>query len=131
MSAPDPLLTTKRRLLDRIADADRTHLDLPPDDAAWQPFMPGVQIRRLAAAEERLSYLLRFEPGACLPAHRHPADEECIVLSGHLCVGTHTQIASGAYHLAHAGSLHPPIRAPEGATVFLRGAVPHKRDLLL
>jgi quercetin dioxygenase-like cupin family protein len=130
MPASEPHRQTKRRLLDRIADADRTHLDITPDEAAWQPFLPGIRIQPLAEAGDFMSYLLQFAPGASLPAHRHPADEECIVLAGRLCIGTHTEVATGGYHRAHAGSLHPPISAPEGATVFLRGAAPHARDLL-
>jgi len=69
-------------------------------------------------------------PGASLPPHRHPVDEECIVLEGRLRIGSHTEVGTNAYHRAHAGSLHPAIVAPEGATVFLRGAVPRAEDLL-
>jgi anti-sigma factor ChrR (cupin superfamily) len=127
MPSPDPL---KRRLLARIADADRSHLDVDPAAGLWQRLRPGVQLLPLAEADGRLSYLLRFEPGASLPPHRHPADEECVVLAGRLCIGSHTEVGANAYHRAHAGSLHPMIVAPEGALVFLRGAVPRAEDLL-
>lgn len=120
----------KRRLLERVADADRSHLDVDPAAGAWQPLLPGVQLLFLSEAEGRLSYLLRFAPGASLPPHRHPVDEECIVLAGRLRIGSHTEVGPNAYHRAHAGSLHPAIVAPEGATVFLRGAVPRAEDLL-
>ena len=127
MQSPD---TLKRRLLERIADADRSHLDVAPAAGGWRPFLPGVCMLPLAEAEGRLSYLLRFAPGARLPPHRHPADEECIVLAGRLRIGSHTEVAQNAYHRAHAGSLHPSIVAPDGATIFLRGAVPRAEDLL-
>lgn len=127
MQSPD---TLKRRLLERIADDDRSHLDVTPAAGGWRPFLPGVSMLPLAEAEGRLSYLLRFAPGARLPPHRHPADEECIVLSGRLHIGSHTEVAQHAYHRARAGSLHPSIVAPDGATIFLRGAVPRAEDLL-
>lgn len=127
MPSSDPL---KRRLLARIADADRSHLDVDPAARPWRPWLPGVEILVLSEADDCLSYLLRFGPGAVLPPHRHPVDEECLVLAGRLCIGSHTVVARNAYHRARAGSLHPAIVAPEGATVFLRGAVPRPEDLL-
>jgi anti-sigma factor ChrR (cupin superfamily) len=127
MLSPDPI---KRRLLEHIADDDRSHLDVSPAGGRWRPFLPGVSMLALAESDGRLSYLLRLAPGAMLPPHRHPVDEECIVLSGRLCIGTHTEVSAQGYHRAHAGSLHPSIVAPEGATVFLRGARPRAEDLL-
>jgi hypothetical protein len=127
MLSPDLI---KRRLLEHIADDDRSHLDVSPAAGGWRPFLPGVSMLPLSEAEGRLSYLLRFAPGARLPPHRHPADEECIVLDGRLRIGSHTEVAQNAYHRAHAGSLHPSIVAPEGATIFLRGAWPRAEDLL-
>jgi len=62
--------------------------------------------------------------GALLPAHRHPMDEECIVLEGTLKVGTRIEVGPGGYHLAHQGALHAPVSTRTGATIFLRGAVP-------
>jgi quercetin dioxygenase-like cupin family protein len=120
----------KRRLLERVADADESHLTIAADAGDWQPFTPGVALKVLHEQGGVLSYLLRLDPGARLPPHRHPVDEECIVIQGRLRVGTHTEIGPGGYHLAHRGALHPSIVAPEGATVFLRGAVPEAHDVL-
>jgi quercetin dioxygenase-like cupin family protein len=114
----------RRRLMERVADADDTHLTIAGDEGEWQPFLEGVWIKILREQGGVLSYLLRLEPGACLPPHRHPQDEECIVIEGSLLVGTRTRIGRGSYHLAHGGALHATIRTETGATIFLRGAVP-------
>lgn len=128
MGAPDSSPSTVRairsRLLERVADADISHLTLDADDGPWLLFLDGVHIKVLHQREGVLSYLLRLEPGAALPPHRHPQDEECVVLAGRLRVGSHTEIGPGGYHLAHAGALHATISTATGATIFLRGAVP-------
>jgi quercetin dioxygenase-like cupin family protein len=133
---PDPPLAAgrargiKSRLLQRVADSDGTHLTIHDAEGQWQPFLAGVLIKVLHEHDGVLSYLLRLAPGARLPAHRHPIDEECIVLDGRLRVGTKLEVGPGGYHLAHRGSLHAAISTDTGATVFLRGAVPAARDVL-
>ncbi len=114
----------KRRLLERVADADTSHVTVAAHDGDWQPFTDGVQIKVLRESEGVLSYLLKFAPGASLPAHRHPVDEECLVLEGVLRVGSSIEVGAGGYHLAHRGALHATVRSDTGATIFLRGAVP-------
>jgi quercetin dioxygenase-like cupin family protein len=130
LASPGLARTIKRRLLERVADADESHLTIPADAGDWQPFTPGVVLKVLHEHGGVLTYLLRLEAGATLPPHRHPMDEECVVIQGRLRVGTHTEIGPGGYHLARRGALHPSIVAPEGATVFLRGAVPEAHDVL-
>jgi quercetin dioxygenase-like cupin family protein len=120
----------RRRLMDRVADTDATHLTIAGDEGDWQPFVDGVQIKVLREQAGVLSYLLRLTPGARLPPHRHPLDEECIVIEGSLRVGTHAAFGPGSYHLAHGGALHPTIGTDTGATIFLRGAVPHADQIL-
>lgn len=120
----------KQRLLERVADADDSHLSIALDDPGWQPWLDGVEIRPLHEADGVLSYLLRLAPGATLPAHRHPIDEECIVLQGRLTVGSRIELGPGGYHLAHRGALHARISTPTGALIFLRGAVPQACHVL-
>jgi quercetin dioxygenase-like cupin family protein len=128
--APDRARTIRRRLLERVADADETHLTIAGDEGEWQPFLAGVRIKVLREQAGVLSYLLRLEPGACLPPHRHPQDEECIVVEGRLRVGTRSEFGPGSYHLAHGGALHATIGTDTGATIFLRGAVPQAEQIL-
>jgi anti-sigma factor ChrR (cupin superfamily) len=114
----------KRRLLQRIATAstDR-HLTLQPQDGAWQPFGAGIQMKVLHEAEGVMSYLLRFEPGASLPPHRHPIDEECMVLEGEVVIGE-LRVRAGGFHLGRKDVLHDRLSSDTGALIFLRGAVP-------
>lgn len=130
MDSPEAALSLKRRLMDRVADADQSHVTIPPAAGRWQPFMPGVHIKVLREDGETLTYLLRLDPGAAIPAHRHPQDEECVVLEGTVRLGTHGPMGAGTYHLAHKGALHPSIASDGGATLFLRGAIPGSGQLL-
>ena len=114
----------RRRLMERVAESDQSHLTIGSDDGDWLPFLPGVTIKPLHEHHGVLSYLLRLMPGATLPPHRHPCDEECVVLEGRLRVGRRIELGPGGYHLAHGGALHATIGTETGATIFLRGAVP-------
>jgi quercetin dioxygenase-like cupin family protein len=114
----------RRRLMERVADADTSHVTIDEHDGEWQAFLEGVTIKVLREHAGMLSYLLRLQPGAVLPPHRHPHDEECIVLEGRLRVGSKLEIGPGGYHLAHAGALHASITTATGATIFLRGTAP-------
>jgi quercetin dioxygenase-like cupin family protein len=122
--SPAQARSIRRRLMERVADADESHLTIDGDEGQWQPFLDGVAIKVLREEAGVLSYLLRLEPGAVLPPHRHPHDEECVVLEGRLRVGTRIEIGPGGYHLAHVGALHASITTKTGATIFLRGAAP-------
>lgn len=49
----------------------------------WKPLRPGVDIHRLAGADGGPSVaLLRYAPGARVPAHRHAGFEVIYVLDG-------------------------------------------------
>ena len=130
-ATPTQARAIRRRLLERVADTEDSHLTVAAGPSGWQPYGDGVQIKVLNENEGILSYLLRFAPGARLEAHRHPADEECVVLEGVLKVGTQIEVGPGGYHLARAGSLHASISTDTGATIFLRGAEPHVDQLLV
>ena len=54
------------------------------DEEGWTPFRPGIQIQRLYRENEGGSSaaLLRYEPGASLPAHEHLGHEHILVLDG-------------------------------------------------
>lgn len=130
LATPKQARTMRRRLLERVADAEDSHLTIGPDDGEWQAFSEGVAIKVLREQDGVLSYLLRLAPGARLPAHRHPVDEECLVLQGTLRVGSRIEVGPGGYHLAHRGALHAGISSLDGATLFLRGAVPDANQIV-
>ncbi|CAN5686928.1 hypothetical protein BH11PSE7_BH11PSE7_35750 [soil metagenome] len=115
----------RRQLLGRIAEASTPqHLTVQAGEQGWEPFLDGIRCKVLHEANGVLSYLLDLAPGAVLPAHRHPQDEECLVLEGDLQIGDALSLSAGGYHLARAGVLHAAITSHAGATVFLRGACP-------
>lgn len=127
----------KRRVMQLVAaqphrppDPAGGHLTAPPDGTGWQPFLAGVDIKVLHATDEVMAYLLRLQPGASIPAHRHPMDEECVVLEGQVQIGRHLLLDTGGFHLARAGSLHDTIESAQGATIYLRGAAPEVAHLL-
>jgi len=82
-----------------------------------------VRIKVLHEAAGVMSYLLRLAPGASLPAHRHPVDEECVVLEGEVQIGS-LRVAAGGFHLGRRDVLHERLESAGGALNFLRGAVP-------
>ena len=133
---PDPPqpadMRLKRRLLHAIAaEATPQHLTVQPDDAAapWQAFGPGLQIKVLHQADGVMSYLVRLAAGASLPPHRHPLDEECVVLQGEVRIGS-LRVAAGGYHRGQRGLPHDRLISDEGALIFLRGAEPEFAQLL-
>jgi hypothetical protein len=129
--APEVQARVKRRLMRRIADDQfERHATVLPGEAGWEPMGPGLAMKRLHEAGGILSYLVRLAPGAVLAAHRHPVDEECVVLEGEMLIGRH-RVGPGGYHLGRAGIAHGRIRSGEaGALIFLRGALPEAEALI-
>lgn len=123
---PDPPTAAdaalRRRLLRAIAaDATPRHLTVLPGDAGWRPFGPGLHIKELHAAGGLMACLVRLAPGASLPPHRHPVDEECVVLEGEVRIGA-LRVAAGGFHLGRAGLPHDRLHSDTGALIYLRGA---------
>lgn len=93
----------------------------------WRPFAeaPGVAFKTLKTHRPGtgVTLLLRFDPGADYPAHRHPAGEEYHVLEGALIDGGRSY-GVGTYVWHPPGSVHRP-RSEVGAVVlvFLREGI--------
>ncbi len=109
----------------------RGKLGLTPDfitlragEGEWIPLAPRVEMKLLHTDWTNLSrsFLLRLHPGATLPAHDHPADEECLVLEGEVMLGDIVGRA-GDYHLAPKGLPHGTITSRTGALLFLRAGI--------
>lgn len=114
----------KSTVLQRIA-AGPCGLTVQAEEGDWLPIWDGVQCKVLHVhAPNELSCLLRFAPGAWLPAHRHPVAEECIVLRGVVRVGEAVHVREGGYHLVQAGDLHARVGSDTGALIYLRGPMP-------
>jgi anti-sigma factor ChrR (cupin superfamily) len=55
-----------------------------PETLAWEPFRPGIAIYQLyvPSPSSSAAALLRYDPGASVPWHRHVGYEHIWVLSG-------------------------------------------------
>jgi anti-sigma factor ChrR (cupin superfamily) len=133
--APEPIdaalvQRVKRRLLRRIAaDQAERHLTVQGHQGQWAALGPGLQIKVLHQAGGIMSYLVKLAPGAALPPHRHPVDEECIVLEGELRIGD-LRVGAGSFHLGRKDVLHDRVTTVDGALIYLRGATPDTELLI-
>lgn len=116
--------TVRRRVLRGIAaDATPRHLTVAADAGTWRPFGPGLQLKVLHQGDGIMSYLVQLAAGASLPPHRHPVDEECIVLAGEVTIGA-LRLTAGGFHLGRQDLPHDRLHSEHGALIYLRGAVP-------
>jgi anti-sigma factor ChrR (cupin superfamily) len=90
-----------------------------PSDMNWKPTrFDKVSIKVLYEDRERgeMTCLLKLEPGAHIPFHKHPEIEQSLVLEG--SVEDHDGVAvAGDYVWRKSGSLHDN-RSPGGAILF-------------
>jgi hypothetical protein len=120
----------RARLIQRIAaDSVSHHVTITPEAGEWRDFLPGIRRKVLHQGGGMMSYLLKFEPGAMLPAHRHPADEECVVLQGTLRIGS-LVLPAGSFHLVRQNVLDAPTTTDDGAVIYLHGAIPRAEHLV-
>ncbi|MFM2058741.1 MAG: hypothetical protein RLY71_3126 [Pseudomonadota bacterium] len=91
-------------------------------DTRWEPLAPGVEQRLLRQDDALQSRFIRLAPGACLPGHIHPSDEENLLLQGEAYFGD-ILVRAGEFHLAGAGSRHADLVSDTGALLFVRGSV--------
>ncbi len=114
----------RRRLLRRIAQAESgRHLTVHAGEGRWKDLGGGLALKVLHRDGALMSYLVRMAPGSELPPHRHPVDEECVVLEGQVQVGG-LRVDAGGFHLGRRDLPHAAVRSEGGALIFLRGAVP-------
>lgn len=87
----------------------------------WVEVYPGVFKLDLNVGEFRTSSFFRIAPGASIPAHKHPQDEECIVLDGEVFLGD-CLLKAGEYQLAAKGSYHSEVMSDIGCLLFIRAS---------
>ena len=93
-------------------------------DGAWvETQVPGVRMKILAIdrVRDRVTMLVKGEPGARYPAHRHTGPEECYVISGSLVVEGQV-LRPGDFHHAEGESEHGEIWTDEGMEVLVVAA---------
>jgi len=90
-------------------------------DGEWvETPVRGIRMKILAIDRERdrVTMLLRGEPGATYPAHRHTGPEECYVIKGSLVVEGQL-LRAGDFHHAEGASDHDALHTDEGVEVLL------------
>lgn len=124
---PDRAAILRTRVLERVRPPSQRFVTVRTTDGAWIPIAPKIAVRMLDDDGEMQAFLLRLDPGGCLPAHEHVEEESCLVLEGSVRIGD-TQVHAGDYHIAPAGSAHGELVSDGGALLFLRtrsGTIPH------
>jgi anti-sigma factor ChrR (cupin superfamily) len=102
---------------------ERLFLSLDAEDLArrpgYEPLRPGVDILYLYKDEASgaSSALLRYAPGAQVPAHVHPGFEHIYVLSGEQC-DDRGRYPAGSFVVNPPGSGHR-VWSPEGCLVLI------------
>jgi len=93
------------------------------DEGRWEALCPGIERKVLFFDREkkRITFLIRAQPGAEFPAHRHDDDEEAYVLSGDLSFDD-LVLGAGDYHLARPGVSHPVARTRGGCMLLMTAA---------
>jgi len=92
------------------------------NEQRWAPLRQGVNTKVLQDAQDLVSMLVWFEPGATVPAHEHAHDEECLMVDGELFLGD-ILLLEGEYQLAPKGSSHSDLSSDVGCIVFFHGSV--------
>lgn len=90
-------------------------------ELAFEAFRDGVEIYWLKQTSPQIA-LLKYQPGASVPRHRHPGTETILVLEGDQVDDNGTAIA-GDFLINHAGSDHA-VRSETGCVVLIQWQKP-------
>jgi anti-sigma factor ChrR (cupin superfamily) len=118
-SVEEPSPAVRDALLARIATP--SNHTIASTDGAWvETPIPGVRMKILAIdrGRDRVTMLIKGEPGARYPAHRHSGPEECYVIRGSLVVEGRV-LRAGDFHHAEGDSDHGELSTDEGVEVLL------------
>lgn len=119
---PSPSLW--ERLVGRIAaekgEQPRPSPVQPWPEPEWKEAAPGISVKLLATDTEnnRVSMLVRLEPGIEYPPHRHAGVEELHLLHGELMIDDR-KLQAGDYNRAEAGSMDRRVWSETGCTCVL------------
>lgn len=133
---PKEVLQPSASLWDRLSARLPRQQEVPPLPAAdlpgevlWEEVSPGISCSILAAdfVTDRVSMLVRLQPGVDYPAHEHADLEELHLLEGELWINDRKLLA-GDYSRAEAGSADHRVWSETGCTCVL---ITSMRDRLL
>jgi len=93
---------------------------LKVDDIPWRPstVAPGVFVKDIAVTDGWEMQLVRFEPGARLPAHSHERPEFLFILEGQL-VQAGRRMSPGWASVASAGTVDDDVYSDTGCVFVL------------
>jgi quercetin dioxygenase-like cupin family protein len=116
--APPPGL--KGLIVDRIEQEKHGFLFTFADQGEWRAIGPGLtaKILSLDSARQRVTALVRMEPGSRYENHRHAETEEMYVLAGSCYCGGRL-LRKGDYHRAEVGSIHLDTHTEEGSLMLI------------
>lgn len=108
-----------QRLKGKLEPTQGGSVYVDPESIEWQPSQfekISMKVLYRNDAEGEMTVLLKWEPGAVLPFHRHPEIEQSFVLQGSFY--DHDGICrAGQYVWRHPGSLHET-RSDEGCILL-------------
>lgn len=110
----------KTRIFEQIDKDKPAYHFVHASEGEWQKMAPGIVAKVLSmdAARQRVTALVRMEPGARYDNHRHTQTEELLVLEGSCYCGGRL-LRVGDYHRAEAGSIHLDTHTDEGSLMLL------------
>jgi anti-sigma factor ChrR (cupin superfamily) len=126
VAATAPLVEPPAHVRERLLAAARTptRYTMWAADASWiETDVRGIRVRILSVDQARslVTLVIRAEPGAVYPSHKHHGAEECFIISGSVVIDGRV-LRAGDFHHADADSDHGEITTTEGAEVLLVGA---------
>ena len=121
-----PSASLWERLSERIADdatkppAASTQAMRSRKPVAWKEAAPGLSYKLLATdvATDRVSMLVRLDPGVEYPPHRHAGREELHLLHGELMIDNQ-KLVPGDYYCAEDGTVDAHVWSETGCTCVL------------
>lgn len=137
-AAPEaaPQASARDKLLSRLSAEDEPTTPAPTsaqhdnsqplivraDEGRWHKMCAGVIFKQLFkdATRNTVTSLVKLEPGAYIPMHRHQGIEECYVIEGDVFANNET-LNAGDYTCAMEGSIHHAISTTGGALILIVG----------
>lgn len=119
-----PRVGLRTRLLDRIASPAPPNVGsvlIRANQLEWRSAgVPGVMMKRLFVDKQTgsVTSLLKVEPGAVYPAHRHAGLEHTYVIDGDVIFDDH-ELDTGDYEVAMASTDHSTVTTKEGCLLLL------------
>jgi anti-sigma factor ChrR (cupin superfamily) len=122
----------REKLATRIAAETRTVLPTSARaqwvEPEWEQAAPGISCKLLATDSEhdRVSMLVRLDPGVAYPPHTHAGREELYLLEGELWIEDR-KLYPGDYNRAEAGTADKRVQSETGCACVL---ITSMRDVL-